>query len=295
VHFGSFPPPVAGHTEQQVSYFAGMPRLRIARTAFLMLPPANSYERPSCSKSTLPNGACRQAKWNGSLAETPQLSGSSQQPDGMGVTDILETSHLLWQHEAPQLGTQGGRRHGELQLKADAALEGCVQAAGLQVPGCRLSSMNLQTTKPALRATQCQASRCRVVHTLLVMSTTTPGVFSSCCSRTPTSMLAYLHVSHKTTRAGIGVRQRHLSCAIPAPCCACRKQHRFIALRSASPVCGAGHAVCAAAEQRLCLVEHQDGIHRACLLLNMSQYPARARQNHLYNLRAVSPLRWVFC
>jgi hypothetical protein len=107
----------------------------MARTAFFMLPPANSYERPSCSKSTLPNGACSTTKWDGSLAGTPLQSGSSQQPDGMGVTDVLETLHLLWQHEAPQLGTQGGRRHGKLQLKADAALEGCVQAAGLQVAG----------------------------------------------------------------------------------------------------------------------------------------------------------------
>lgn len=33
------------------------------------------------------------------------------------------------------------------------------------------------------------------------------------------------------------------------------------------PVCGAGHAVRAAAKERLCLVKHQDGVHRARLLL----------------------------
>lgn len=115
----------------------------MVRTAFLMLPPANSYERPSCSKSTLPNGACSTTKWDGSLADTPLLSGSSQQPDGMGVTDVLEILHLLWQHEAPQLGTQGGRRHGELQLEADAALEGCVQAAGLRVAGHEMFSRHM--------------------------------------------------------------------------------------------------------------------------------------------------------
>lgn len=46
----------------------------------------------------------------------------------------------------------------------------------------------------------------------------------------------------------------------------------FRAVRSDSPVCGAGHAVCAAAEQRLCLVKHQDGVHGACLLLDPTKF-----------------------